>query len=119
MPVFFQQVYHSQGLFIMSEAMVVEFIQNLLPHVPEGGMPQVVSQADGLGQVFIESEGAGYSPAYLGNLQGMSEAGYIVVTQWSDKNLRLMFKTAKSLAVDNAIPVTLKSGTYRTGLFRS
>jgi hypothetical protein len=42
-----------------------------------------------------------------------------MVTQRSDKNLRFMLESAESFAVDNAVPVTLKGGSYWTGLFVS
>jgi hypothetical protein len=41
-----------------------------------------------------------------------------MVTQRSDKDLGLMFQTAKGLAVNDAVTVSLKRGTHGTRLFR-
>ena len=49
----------------------------------------------------------------------MSKPSGKVVTQGSNKNLRLMLETAESLGVDNAVPVTLEGGPYWARLFVS
>jgi hypothetical protein len=53
----------------------------------------------------------------LGNLKGVGKPSDKVVTQGSDKNLRLMFKTAESLGMDNTVSVTLKGSSYWAWLF--
>ena len=81
-------------------------------------MPQVMPQGNCLRQVLVKVQGAGYGTGYLGNLQGMGKARYIVVAQRSYKNLSFMFESAERLAVDDAVAVTLKGGAHRTWLFR-
>ena len=83
----------------------------------EGCVPQVMSQRNRLGQVFIKVQGAGYSPGYLGYLKGVGEPGYIVVTQGGYEYLCFVLETAESLAVNNTVTVSLKSSTHCAGLF--
>ena len=63
----------------------------------ERGMTEVMAQSNCLGEVFIKVQGSSYGTGYLRNLQGMGEAGYIVVAQGSNKNLRFMLESTKSL----------------------
>jgi len=53
----------------------------------------------------------------LGNLKGVSKPSDKVVTQGSDKNLRLMLEAAESLRMDNAVSVALEGGPYWAWLF--
>jgi hypothetical protein len=53
----------------------------------------------------------------LRDFQGVSEAGDIVVTEWSDENLGLMLEATKSLSVNNTVTITLKDGTDGAGFF--
>jgi hypothetical protein len=64
----------------MSEALGIELVKDLLANMTEWGVPQVMTEGNGLGQVLIEVQGAAYSTGYLGDLQGMGEAGSVVVT---------------------------------------
>ena len=50
-------------------------VQLVAAHVAEGGVPQVVCQGDGLGQILVEAQGAGDGAADLGDLDGMREPG--------------------------------------------
>jgi hypothetical protein len=49
--------------------------EGLFAGVTERGMAEIVTEGDGLGQVFVEVEGAGYGARDLHHLQGMGEAG--------------------------------------------
>ena len=82
----------------------------------EGGMTQVMTQGNCLGEVFIKVKGSRYSTGYLSNLQGVSKPGHIMVTQGSDEDLRLVLEAAKGLGVDNAVSVTLEGSAYRADL---
>jgi hypothetical protein len=53
----------------------------------------------------------------LSNFKGVGKPGNEVVTQGSDKNLRLMFKAAESLGMDNAVSVALKGSSYWAWFF--
>jgi hypothetical protein len=71
-------------------------------------MPQIVSQRQRLGQFLVQSETAGNSLADLGNLQGVGEAGTVVVPFVIDKDLGLVFQAAKCGAVYYPVTVPLK-----------
>jgi hypothetical protein len=103
----------------MSEPLVVEFIENIFANMAKRGVTEVVAQADSLGQVFIKIQGASNRARYLGDFQGVSEAGNIMVALRGNEYLSLMFEAAESLGMDNTVAVALKGGTYRTGLFGS
>jgi hypothetical protein len=81
-------------------------------------MAQVMTQGNCLSQVLIQVQGTGDGTGYLRDLEGMGQAGYIVVAQGGNKDLRLVLETAEGLGMDDAIPVALESGTDGAGLFR-
>jgi hypothetical protein len=43
---------------------------------------QIVSQGNGFGEVFLQSNLAGYNPADLCNFQRMGESGSVVIIGW-------------------------------------
>jgi len=102
----------------MPETKRGDFVQDLLADVTKRGVPQVMPQGNSLGQVLIEVQGTRYRAGDLGNLQSVGQSRYIVVTQGGNKDLGLMLKAAKGLAVNNAIPVALKGSTHGAGLLR-
>ena len=65
-------------------------------------------EADGFNQVFVSAEGACQSPPDLGNLQRMRQARAEIIAFEVDKNLRLIFQSAKCRGVQNAVTVALK-----------
>jgi hypothetical protein len=98
---------------------MIDLIQDILTHMTERGMTQVMTQGDGFSQILIEIQGTAYSASYLRDLKGVGEPCYIMVSLRSNENLRLVLEAAKSLGMDNAVSVTLEGSTYWTGLFRS
>ena len=87
-----------------------DFIKQLLTRLPEGGMPQVVPQGDGFGEVLVEQEGTGYGAAYLADLDGVGEAGAMVIAVVREVDLGFMLQTAKGEGVDDAVAVVLEFG---------
>jgi len=75
-------------------------------------MPQVMAQGNCLRQVLVKVQGAGYGAGYLGNLQCVGKARYVVVAQWGNKDLRFMFESAKRLAVDGFLLSPRLAGGY-------
>lgn len=49
----------------------------------------------------------------------MSESGDIVIAKRSNEDLSLMLQAAESFGIDDAVSVTLKTGSYRAWLFPS
>jgi len=44
---------------------------DFLSQMSEGRMAQIVAQADGFDQIFVEPEGARYGARHLGDLEGV------------------------------------------------
>jgi hypothetical protein len=63
--VVFQDVNHSQALFIVSETRSKEFIEHVFSYVAEWGMPEVMAESDCLGQVLIQVESPRHGTTYL------------------------------------------------------
>jgi hypothetical protein len=85
-------------------------VEGILAGVPEGRMAQVVRQGDGLGQVLVEAQLAGYRPANLGHLQRVRQPGAVMVVGLSDEHLRLVHQPPEGGAVDDAVAVALVEG---------
>ena len=75
----FQPVHHPQALLVVAEPCGERLVQRPLPCVAKGGVPQVVSQGDGLGQVFVEPQAPGDGAGDLGDLQRVGQTGAVVV----------------------------------------
>ena len=76
----------------------------------ERGVPEVVSQCDRLGEVFIEVQRSGYSSGYLRDLKRVRKTGHVVIAQRRVKDLSLVFETSKGLAVSDPVPIPLEFG---------
>ena len=83
-------------------------IQCLLAGVPERRMPEVVTKADRLRQVLVETQRAGDRTRNAAGLQRVSEARSVVVADRGDEDLGLVLEAPKALGVDDAVAVTLK-----------
>ena len=91
-------------------------VQHPLADVAEGGVPQVVAQGDGLGQVLVEAQGAGDGPGHLLHLQGVGEPGPVVVAQRRHEHLGLVLEPAKGLAMEDPVPIPHEAGADLAGL---
>src|SRR5690606_27896443 len=83
-------------------------VQLILPRVPEGRVAQIVSQRDRLGQVFMQTQVAGQRARYLGHFYAVRQAGAEQVALVVDEDLRLVFKQAECIAMNDAITVALE-----------
>ena len=83
--------------------------QGHLAGVPERRVPQVVRQADALHQVFVGAQGAGDGAGDLRDLQGMRQAGAVIIALVIDEDLRLVLQAAESRGVQDAVAVALES----------
>jgi hypothetical protein len=77
-----------------------------------------MAQGDGLGEVLVQAQGAGDSAADLRYLQGVGEAGAVVVAFRGDKHLGFMLQAPEGLAMDNPVAVALVCGTDGARLLR-
>jgi hypothetical protein len=110
--VIFEDVDNSQALLIVVESAGYKVIEYTLASVPERGMTQVVSQRDSLGQLLVELQHLGNRPGNLGNFERVRQPRSIVIAGRREKDLRLVFQPAKSLRVDDPVPIPLKRRTH-------
>ena len=85
-----------------------EFGERLLARMAERRVPDVMAEADRLGQRLVEGEIAGDGTADLGHLKGVGEPGDVVVALRVHEDLRLVLQTAECLRMQNAIAITLE-----------
>jgi len=95
-----------------------ERVQGAFAGVAEGGMAQVMGQADGFGQVLVDRQGAGDGAADLGDLQRMRQAGAVVVALIVDEDLGLVLQAAEGSGVQDAVAVALEGGAVVRLVFR-
>src|SRR3712207_1625941 len=74
----------------------------------EGGMAEVVAEGYSLGEVFVQVQRAGYGASDLHHLQGVGQAGAIVVAIGGDEDLCFVHEAAEGFSVDDAVPVALE-----------
>ena len=85
--------------------------------VAEGGVTQVMSQGNGLGEVLVEAQGTGDSTGDLRHLYSVGQAGAVMVPLRGQKNLGLVLQPAEALAMDDAVPVPHEAGAQVIGSF--
>lgn len=86
------------------------FIEDRFARMAERGMPHVVQECDGFGQIFVEAQGAGDGSADLGDFEGVRQAGAMIIAKLVDEHLRLVHEPAERGGMDNAIAVALIDG---------
>ena len=86
----------------MGKSAGAQLIQSALARMAEGGVPQVMPQGDGLGQVLVEAQGAGDGAGDLRHLQRVGQPGAVMVALRREKDLSLLLEPAERLAVDDA-----------------
>ena len=92
----------------MGEVGIVATGQGVLARVAEGGVAEIVAQGGGLGEILIEAQGAGHGAGDLGDLQGMGQAGAVVIPRGGEEHLGLIHEAAEGLTVDDAVTVALE-----------
>ena len=55
-------------------------VQNSLPLVTEGGMPQIVGQGDGFSEILVQVQGPRDIPRNSGHLDGVCQPGPEVIS---------------------------------------
>ena len=113
LPILLQHVHHPHRLLIVGKTAGQDGAEHPLPGVAEGGVPQVVAQGGGLGQVLVEAQAPGDGPGDAGDLQGVGHAGAVVVPLGLEKDLGLVHQPPEGLTVDDAVDVPLKTGAQR------
>ena len=89
--------------------------QGVLAGVAARAVPAVVAEGDGLGQRDVEPEGAGHRRGHLGDLEGVREAGPLVVVG-EHEDLGLAGQAAEGGGVEDAVAVALEARAPLVGL---
>ena len=87
--------------------------------MPEGGVPEVVPERDGLRKIFVEGEAPCGGTGDLRNVERVRETGHVVVAVGRVKDLRLIFETQERLGIDDPVAVPLKVGAHGARSFLS
>ena len=74
-------------------------------------------QADGLGQVLVQTQRPGNGARQLRHFQGVGQAGDEMVAAWRDEDLGLVFQAPEGIGVNDAVAVALKGSPQRTRFF--
>ena len=90
-------------------------VQRALAGVAERRMAQVVRQRQRLGQVLVERQHAGDGAGDLRHLEGVREAGAVVVALVEHEHLRLVGQAAERGGVHDAVAVALEGGAHGAG----
>src|SRR6266849_1336297 len=111
---------YPQGLQIVLEAAEINhaFVQGILPGVPERRMSQIVREANRLGQLFVEAQGARYGTRNLRHLERMRQPGPVQIAFVIDENLGLVDQPAESGRMHDAIAIPLIFRTVSRFRFR-
>ena len=104
--------HHPEGLDVVVEPSVGLHgaVQLVLARMSERGMSQVVRQGDGLGEVGLQAQGRGEGPGDLGHLEGMGQAGAVVIALVGDEDLGLLLQPPEGRGVDDPVPVAGEGG---------
>ena len=103
-------------LLVVAEVVGENAGEGRLAGVAERRVADVVPQADRLGQILVEAQGAGNCAGDLRDGQGVRQAGGVVVAKGRNEDLSLMLQAPKRLAVEDAVAVALVGGADRAGL---
>jgi len=87
-----------------------ELVEGVFDGMAEGGVTEISGQGNGLGEVFVEAEGATERAGEGGDLDGVGEAGTNVVAGAVERDLGFVFEATKSGTVNDAFAVPLKFG---------
>ena len=82
-------------------------------------MAQVVAKGDGFCQILIHAHAPGNVAGGLCHLQGVGQAGPVMVPQGREKDLCFVFKPPEGVGVYYAVPVCLEGCPDAAWLFVS
>ena len=86
-------------------------VEDALAGVSERRVPEVVSERDRFGQLFVEPQHLGDAARDLRDLQRVGQPRAVVIAGRREEHLGLVLEPAERLAVNDAIAVALKGRT--------
>ena len=106
----FELIDDAQRLQVVLEAAVLAHarVQRILAGVPKGRVPEIVRQADRLGERFIDAQCARDGARDLRDLDRMRHARAVQIAFVIHEHLRLVDQAAEGVGMDDAIAVALE-----------
>jgi hypothetical protein len=108
---------HPQRMPVVAEADPVApleaGVEDRLPDVPEGRVPEVVPEPDRLGQVLVQGERSRDRARDPAGLERVGEAGAVVVALGSNEDLGLVLEAPERLRVDDPVAIALERSPER------
>ena len=109
----------AQGVLVVAEAApearLERAVERLLPRVPERRVPEVVAEADRLGEVLVQPQRPCDGARDAAGLDRVSEPRAVVVALGGDEDLRLVLQPAEALRVRDPVAVALERGPQAAG----
>ena len=116
-PVVLQHLHHAHGLAAVMKAARDQPGQGALARVAKRRVPQVVTHGNGLGQRLVEAQGTRDGARDLRDLQGVGQAGAVVIARGREKHLRLAGQATERFRVQDAIAIMLENRSGGVGRF--
>jgi hypothetical protein len=106
----FEFVHHAQRLQVVFEAAVLAHagIERVLAGVPERRMPEVVRQADGLGECFVDPQGPRHGTPDLRHLERMRDPRPVEIALVIHEHLGLVDQAAEGVGMDDPVAIPLE-----------
>jgi uncharacterized protein YgbK (DUF1537 family) len=114
--VLLQNRYNTDALLIVAKSKRTDTVERPLTGMTERRMPEIVPEADRFGQVFVEKKRSRNGTGDLRNFERVRKTGTEVIVGRTKENLRFMFQTAESAAMNDPIAIALILGANGTGL---
>ena len=102
-----QNLHDADRLPVVVEPAFHQLVQRGLARMSECGVAEVVAEADGFGEDFVEAKGLGDRARDLRYFEHVREARPVVIALRREEDLRLVLQPAKRFAVNDAVAVAL------------
>ena len=106
--VLLKKPHYPDALFVMLKASLADSSKRPLAGMSEGCVPEIVSEGNRFGQIFVHPKRLRDGPRNLRNLQRMRKPRPIMVAVRCQEDLRLILKPAERLRVNDPVPVPLE-----------
>ncbi len=78
-------------------------------------MAEVVGEGNGFGEAFVEAEGTGHAAGDGSDLDGVGQAGPVMIAGAVEEDLGFVVEAAEGAAVNDAVAVALVKGSVEVG----
>ena len=103
------------GIVVKPAELAQRLVQRVLSGMAKRRMADVVGQAQCLGQVFVQPQGAGNDPADLGHFKTVGQADAVMVAVRRDEHLGLVAQAAEGDRMNHPVAVALEGAARPAG----